>query len=284
MFLITGATGLVGRALIDHLLHAGEKVRAISREPAAAGLPAGVEVVGGDPRRPDTITPHLDGVTAVFLNPRAVGAAAPGLLASARTHGVRRVVALAASNVDTDPAEQPSRLRGDLNREVEQASVASGLEWASLRPDVFAVNALYTWGTQIRAGDVVAGPYPDFAEAPIHEQDLAAVAAHALRTDDLLGQRTLLTGPAILTQRERVAEIGRVLDRPLRYVEIAPETAGEFLVGQGAPEAFVTALFARMASAPPAVISDAVPRILGRPARTFTDWVSENAADFGGQQ
>jgi uncharacterized protein YbjT (DUF2867 family) len=57
---------------------------------------------------------------------------------------------------------------------VEDAAVTSGLEWVSLRASFFARNTLDAWGAQIRASDVVYGPYASFAEAPIHERDLAA--------------------------------------------------------------------------------------------------------------
>ncbi len=39
--LVTGATGRVGREVVARLLAAGEKVRALTRDPAAARLPAG---------------------------------------------------------------------------------------------------------------------------------------------------------------------------------------------------------------------------------------------------
>jgi len=73
MILVTGATGTVGRPLVDALVGAGADVRVVSRDPRAAGLPAGVQVVEGDPSRPDTIAAFLDGVAAVFLHPAPSG-------------------------------------------------------------------------------------------------------------------------------------------------------------------------------------------------------------------
>jgi uncharacterized protein YbjT (DUF2867 family) len=85
MILITGATGTIGRPLIDLLVREGADIRAVTRKGQAAGLPAHVEVVAGDPSRPDTIAAALRGVSALFLHPRAVGDAAVGeLLALAR--------------------------------------------------------------------------------------------------------------------------------------------------------------------------------------------------------
>ena len=87
--LITGATGTIGRPLVDLLVGEGATVRAVTRNPLAAGLPAHVEVVAGDPGRPATLAPFLAGVNALFLHPRAVGDAAGKLLALARARGYR---------------------------------------------------------------------------------------------------------------------------------------------------------------------------------------------------
>ena len=54
--LVTGGTGNVGRQVINQLLAAGAKVRAMTRNPAAANLPEGVEVMQGDLEQPDCDT------------------------------------------------------------------------------------------------------------------------------------------------------------------------------------------------------------------------------------
>jgi uncharacterized protein YbjT (DUF2867 family) len=289
MLLVTGATGTIGRPLLEVLVNQGGKVRAVTHNPKAAGLPAGVEVVEGDLARPATIAPFLDGVTALFLHPRAVGLAAGELLAAARQRGVRRVVALSATNVDDPLDQQPSRYQGDRNKEVEDAAVASGLAWVSLRASSFAANTLRAWGAQLRAGDVVRYPYANFAEAPIHERDLAEVIAHALRSDDPVarrGRRLELTGPQSLTHQQLVATIGEVLDRPLRFQELPPELAKQGMIHQGLPEPFVEALLARYARevGQPAPVTGEVERVLGRPARTYAEWVADHAAAFQNDQ
>jgi uncharacterized protein YbjT (DUF2867 family) len=282
MLFVTGATGTIGRPLVDLLVGEGAEVRAVTRNPRAAGLPADVEVVEGDPSRPETIAAFLEGVTGLFLHPRAVGTPAVELLALARERGVKRVVTLSAMNVDDDLDQQPSRYRGDRNKEVEDAAVGSGLEWVSLRSSFFADNTLQAWGAQIRAGDVVRGPYASFAEAPIHERDLAGVGVRALLTDELVGQRCLLTGPRSLTHQEMVAIIGDVIGRPLRYQEIPPEAAEQGMVQHGFPEPFVEALLARYARGvgQAAPLTGEVETILGRPARTYAEWVADHAAAF----
>ncbi len=282
MILVTGATGTVGRPLIEVLSTAGADIRAVIRKGQAAGLPAHVEVVVGDLSRPETIAPALRGVTALFLHPRAVADAAFELVALAREQGVQRVVALSAINIDDPLDQQPSRSNGDRNKEAEQAAVASGLEWVSLRPSSFASNTLQAWGAQIRAGDVVRYVYAAFEESLLDERDLAAVGARALLSDDLLGRRLMLSGPQSLSHAEMVATIGEVIGRPLRFQEVEPEVLKRGMIANGFAEPFVTALLARYARevGQAAPVTGEVERILGRPARSYAQWVADHADAF----
>lgn len=273
--LVTGATGLVGRHLVRLLTG---PVRAVSRDPRAhAGAADHVTVVDDDPA-------HLAGVTALFVHPRAV-ADPVALVARARAAGVGKVVALSALNVDDDPADQPSRHRGDRNAEAEAAVAGSGLPWVSVRAGSFASNTATAWAHQIRAGDVVRGPHADFAEAPLDERDLAEVIAHALTTDTLDGRRVEVTGPGSHTHAELVAIIGDVLGRPLRHREVPPGQAADGMVRAGLPPAFVHALMARYARGAglPATVTDEVDKILRRPARTFAEWVADHTRLFTGE-
>src|SRR3984885_13216864 len=176
---VTGATGNVGRPLVAKLAAAGTRVRAVTRTPETAGFPSNVEVSGA-------VADALPGASAVFLNSRALGENLGAVVADCRRAGVSKLVALSAINADDDFSRQPSRFRGGRNKEVEQLAVDSGLAWVSLRPSVFATNFAGMWAAQIRAGDAVAGPYAGASTAPIVEADIAAVAARALLTDELV--------------------------------------------------------------------------------------------------
>src|SRR3954469_14394523 len=65
--LVTGATSRVGRLVVDELLRAGVPVRALTRRPNAAALPAGADVVAGDFLDPASLDAARQGVGAVFL-------------------------------------------------------------------------------------------------------------------------------------------------------------------------------------------------------------------------
>lgn len=269
--LVTGATGNVGRPLVTELVRAGARVRAVTRNPAAAGLPPGVETVG-------SAAAGMGGTSAAFLNSRALGPDLAATVELAGTCGVRRLVALSAINADDDDSRQPSRVRGDRNREVEQLAAASGLEWVSLRPTVFASNFAGMWSPQIQAGDVVSGPYADASTAVIADADISAVAALALLADDLVGQRIPLTGPQSLTNAELVATIGRVLRRPLRYREAPTDVVRQRFVDIGFGAEFADAYMGLLAGTVgrPAPVTHEVDKILGRPATPFAEWVAEH--------
>ena len=268
---ITGATGNVGRPLVEELVNAGANVRAVSRRPDAHGLPAGAEPV-------DSATAAIPGASAVFLNSRALGDEMTATIEAARREGVSRLVALSAINADDDFSRQPSRFRGDRNKEVEQLAIESGLQWVSLRPSLFASNFAGMWSAQIRAGDIVNGPYASAASAPIAESDIGAVAARALLGDDLVGQKVELTGPQSLTNEELVEIIGTVLGRPLRYREIPADLVRQRFLGLGFPAEFGDAYVALLSATvdKPALVTHDVEKILGRPARSFAEWVAEH--------
>lgn len=268
---VTGATGNVGRPLVSELAAAGARVRAVTRTPQTAVFPDGVEVVG-------SAVDALPGASAVFLNSRALGDQLANVVAQAQPAGVTKLVALSAINADDDFARQPSRFRGDRNKEVEQLAVDSGLAWVSLRPTVFATNFAGMWSAQIRAGDVVAGPYAAASSAPIVESDIAAVAARALLTDEIVGQKIPLTGPRAYTNSELVEIIGAVLDRPLQYQEVQPKVVRQRFIGLGLGAEFADAYVAMLAETldKPALITHEVEKIVGRPALTFAQWVYEN--------
>jgi uncharacterized protein YbjT (DUF2867 family) len=268
---VTGATGNVGAPLVAELAEAGLEVRAVTRHPDSTDFPPGV-------RSFDSAVAALPGAGAVFLNSRALGEEMEPVVAAARAAGVTRLVALSAINADEDFARQPSRFRGDRNKEADQLAAESGLEWVSLRPTVFASNFAGMWAPQLRAGDVVAGPYASASTAVIVDRDISAVAARAFLTDDLVGQRTPLTGPQALTNAEMAAIIGAVLDRPVRYQEVPDELVRQRFIGLGFGAEFADAYITLLAETveKPALVTHDVEKILGHPATSFAQWVSDH--------
>ena len=278
MILVTGATGKVGRHLVAGLLAAGAPVRALTRDPAAANLPAGTELARFDPARPGTATAALAGATAVFLNATAVGRVLGQLMAAASRVGVRRAVLLSSFTV-RDNGAQPYAI-GAQHKALEDMVAASGLEWAFLRCGGFAANTL-AWAPMIRADGVVRVPYPGAATAPIAEQDIAAAAVRVLLADGDAAARYVLTGPESLTQVEQVQAIGAAIGRDLRTEELPP---GAFRRAATArmPAAAVDDMLRYYAEyvGRTAEMSPDLDTITGQPGTTFTEWADEHANGF----
>ncbi|MEU7428912.1 NAD(P)H-binding protein [Streptomyces sp. NPDC040750] len=155
--LVTGATGRIGRVVIDQLLDAGVPVRALTRRPeAAATLPAKVEVFTGDLTAPDSLDPALHGASAVFLLWTAPPRTAAEVVARLEAH-VRRVVFLSSPHQTPHPFFQQPNPMADLHAGIERLIAATGLESTIIRPGMLASNSLAWWAPAIRAGEVVPG-------------------------------------------------------------------------------------------------------------------------------
>jgi uncharacterized protein YbjT (DUF2867 family) len=187
--MVTGATGTIGGAVVRQLVREGVPVRALTRNPDRADLPAGVEVVAGDLTRPGELP--LSGVTAVFLV-AVPGAEDPAAHVSdflAHAHDLRKVVYLSSSAVTF---ERPGSY--EEHRDAERVVEQSGLAWTHVRPGEFMSNKLI-WARGVKADDVVRAPFPDAVGAPVHEDDVAEVVVHALLHDGHEGRAYTLSGP-----------------------------------------------------------------------------------------
>jgi uncharacterized protein YbjT (DUF2867 family) len=107
--LITGATGAIGRPLVEQLAFRGVRVRAAARSIQSRDFPARVSYINADLAEPEALMTALKGVDTLFVHPRAVGENAAELVALAAEQSVRRLVTLSALDVDDDLALQPSR-------------------------------------------------------------------------------------------------------------------------------------------------------------------------------
>ncbi|ACZ88206.1 NmrA family NAD(P)-binding protein [Streptosporangium roseum] len=272
IILVTGATGNVGRPLVEQLLAAGHRVRALTRNPAKANLPAGAEVVAGNLADTASLSAAFSGVGAAHLisfdgadfSPLTNG---PEIVDLARKAGVRKVTVL----------------KGEVTKSpLEKAIEAGGLEWTHLSPVEFMSNAL-EWAESVRTEGVVREAFAGARSAMIHEADIASVAATALTADGHAGQEYWLTGPEALTPPEKVRTISDVLGRDVRYVELTKDEIVAEWRQTGYSDEDVEFFLAMRTDPPEAgyTVLPTVEEVTGRPARTFAQWVRENAAAFG---
>jgi len=278
--LVTGATGHIGGDVLRQLITSGRHPRAMSRKPGPLRSFEGVEWVYGDLLVPESLDAALEAIDTVFLVWLGPLAAAAPAIARIATHD-RHVVLLTSPHQTPHPFfQQPNGLRA-VHAGVERLIVDSGLRWTFLRPGPFAVNCVYWWGDQIRAGDVVRWTYAGAETAPIHEHDIASVAVRALTEDGHAGMDYFITGPEALTQRRQVEILGDVIGRSLRFEEL-PRDAGKKLMTTTMPPAVADMLLDAYAASVglPALVTPTVEQVSGTPALTFAQWVADHADRF----
>ncbi|MGP4007670.1 SDR family oxidoreductase [Streptomyces sp. 4N124] len=281
MILVTGATGTIGSEVVRQLAARGAKVRALTREPAKARVPEGVEVVRGDYLDPGSLEGAMSGVTAAFL----LGAPGPDsrhdqdLVAAARAAGVHRLVKLSAIGTG-DPDVGPS---GDWHVPGEQAVRDSGTEWTILRPSSFASNTL-SWVPAVKEGKPVPNMTGDGLSGVIDPQDVGEVAARVLVDGGHAGRTYTLTGPEAISVPGQAATLASVLGRPIATQDLSPdETRDHLLTVWGFDEAQAAGGVAGTAfvrAGGNAVVTEDVPELLGKPARTYREWAQDHRQAF----
>lgn len=279
--LVTGATGRVGRMVIDLLIDAGVPVRALTHSPeSAATMPANAEVVTGDLTVPDSLDAGLRGVGTVFLVWTAPPATVPAVVGRLASHA-RRVVFLSSPHQTPHPFFQQPNPMAVLHADIERLIKSSGLESTIIRPGMLASNSLFWWADAIRADGVVRWPYGAAETAPVDDRDVAAVTARTLYQDGHAGGDYVLTGPESLSQAEQVRIIGDVAGRRIEFVELSPdefrsETAGSW------PRPVVDMLLDAWGATigRPAFVTSTVSDILGSAPRSFRQWAADHANSF----
>jgi uncharacterized protein YbjT (DUF2867 family) len=261
--LVTGATGNIGRRVVDHLISLGANdIRALTANPARAALPDSVTAITGYLGKPDTLPAALDGAECVYLAP--FPDTVDTTLELMKQAGVRYVVALSG---------------GAHWAEHAGAVASSGLAHTQLGPGEFCEN-FAMWAPQIGTG-TVRDPYPDFVEAPVSMDDIARVAAHliARRDDAHLGKMYELTGPDALTRAQIAEQIGVGLGRPVRVERCTRPEAEDLLrpaMGDGVQWYFD--LFDGDPEHQSA--NNLVEQLTGTPAMTMAQWAARNAQLF----
>lgn len=263
--LVTGATGNIGRMVVTELLrHGAHDVRALTVDPARAALPAGVDVRRGYLGRPPTVEAALEDVDVMYLAPHLPTVTEICRLAALA--GVGRIVDLAGPR---DGIWQP----------IEDAVEASGVPWTHLEPGEFMANATL-WSTQLRAGNVIRDAYPEAVNAPIAQEDVAAVAAHVILNPGHEGAAYPLTGPEPLSRRQMIALLAEALDRPLEYVELPRNQAlPVFTEVQGVAANWYLDGLATLTAHPQTDLHPST-EITGQPATTYLQWAHTHADLF----
>ncbi|WP_166905153.1 SDR family oxidoreductase [Mycobacterium sp. DL440] len=264
--LVTGATGNIGRRVVDELIRLGGSgigdIRALTTNPAKAALPESVTAITGYLGKPETLPAAFEGVECVYLAPfpATVG---PTLELMVQA-GVQYVVALSGGAHWADHAD---------------AVTASGLAHTQLGPGEFCEN-FAMWGPQIKTG-TVHDVSPEHVQSPVSMDDIARVAAHLLTApaDAHLGAMYELTGPAALSRADIARQIGAGIGVPVEMRRCSRAEAEELLrpvMGDAAHwylDLFDGDLVQQSAN-------DTVERLTGTPAESMAQWAARNRSLF----
>lgn len=280
-FLVLGATGNVGGALVTQLLDQGHAVRALVRDPQRAGrrLPGEVEFATGDLGDAESLARAIRGVDGVFyMQVAPLPHEAELMVAAAREAGAPRIVLL--SSVGT--VLEPKPLIGAGIAARDDVFRGTDLDVTYLRPNTLMSNALW-WLPSIRAEGRVYDASDPGRTVPVDPVDIARVAAVALTHDGHAGRGYILNGPEALTAREQVEILSAALGRPIDFVPVTPEQFAEQSIEHGmAPEqAHAVANLNELFRAGRAgVVSEDVFNLTGVAPRTFSQWCDAHAGEF----
>jgi len=283
--LVTGATGQIGRQVVQQLVQRGAKVRALVRNPAKADFPPGVDVVQGDLLDPDSLRSAFQGVSTLFL----LNAVAPDeftqalvALNLAKETGIERLVYL--SVIHSDRYLNVPHFAGKYG--VERVIEDLGFSATILRPAYFMEN-------DVTIRDVVSeyGVYPmpigGKGLAMIAAGDIAEIAAVELIRRDVASrpmppERFNLVGPDTLTGEDVAAIWSAVLGRPVTYggddTAAFEQNLRRFMPGWMAYDMRLMAgRFLSEGMAPEAGDAGRLAALLGRPLRSYREFAASIA-------
>nr|WP_207217833.1 MULTISPECIES: NmrA/HSCARG family protein [Sorangium] len=283
--LITGATGTVGRQVVEQLAKRGADVRALVRDPAKANFPAGVAVAQGDLLDVDSLRSAFSGVSTLFL----LNAVVPDELTQAlialnvaREAGVERIVYLSVIHSDRYVNVPHFAGKFAVERMIEQM----GLRATILRPAYFMNNDL-TIKDVVTGYGVYPMPIGGKGLAMVDARDIGEIAAiELIRREQAAAplplDRINLVGPDTLTGADAAAIWTEVLGRPIAYP--GDDTAGfERNLRQLMPSwmAFDMRLmserFLSEGMVPEVGDVARLTTLLGRPLRSYRDFAAEIA-------
>ncbi len=284
--LVTGATGNVGRNVVEQLIARGADVRALVRDPAKANLPDGVDVVQGDLMDVDALRDAMSGASTLFLlNGVVADEFTQALIALnvAREAGIERIVYL--SVIHSDVYVDVPHFAGKFG--VERMIEAMGMPTTILRPAYFMDN-------EITVKDVVTGygiypmPIGDKGLAMVDARDVGEVAAielirRAQANGPLPTIRINLVGPDTLTGADAAAIWSEALGRTIAFP--GNDTAGfeqnlrQFMPSWMAYDMRQMAERFQIDGMIPEVGDvETLTALIGRPLRSYRDYVAQITA------
>lgn len=280
MIAVTGATGQLGRLVIDALLATvpAQDVIALVRSPEkAADLAArGVQVRKADYAQPDTLQPALQGVDRLLLiSSSEVGqrlAQHRAVIDAAKAAGVTLLAYTSLLHADTSPLGLAQE-----HKQTEALLQASGIPFVLLRNGWYTENYMAGLPTALQHGALL-GSAGQGRIASATRADYAAAAAAALTGEGHAGKVYELAGDDAYTLAELAAEAGAQAGKPLVYKDLPQQDYQDVLVGAGLPQGFAALLADSDAGAARGTLFDdsrQLSALIGRPSTGWRDVVRQ---------
>jgi uncharacterized protein YbjT (DUF2867 family) len=286
MILITGASGTVGRAVLDEVRKTGKAFRAMHRSGDDAGkAPVGVSTAIADFGSRDSLRAALNGVESVYLVCSPIPALVElesNMIDACLEAGVTHVVLNSALGAGDYAKSFPS-----WHRRVEDKLKASGLRYTILRPNGFMQNIVAYQAPSIRAQGVFYAAMGQARTSYLDVRDIGAAVAKVLTAgSDHAGQTYELNGPEAVTYSELAERISRVAGRIVKYMDIPEAAQRESMLGLGMPEWQVNALVDLQqyyVNGQGGEVTDVLPKLLVRPPIKLDQFLEEFKDQFRNQ-
>jgi NAD(P)H dehydrogenase (quinone) len=270
MIVVTGATGQLGRLVIQALLAkvpASHIVAAVRQPERAADLAAlGVQVRQADYTQPATLDAAFAGAEKVLLiSSSEVGQRAPqhrNVIEAAQRAGVALLAYTSVLHADTSPLGLAAE-----HQATEAMLRTAGLPYVLLRNGWYTENYLASIPPALQHGAFIgsagAGRIASAARA-----DYAAAAAEVLTQPDQAGKVYELAGDTSYTLAEFAAELSLQSGKTIPYVDLPEAEFKGALVGAGLPEPLAALLADSDAGAAKGALFDdqhQLSALIGRP-------------------
>jgi len=279
VILVTTA-GKVGSETVRLLRLRDVPVRVLVRDPAKAKAlaEAGVQVTVGDLDVPDSLDEATAGIETVVLVSPAVPAQELGVIRSAARAGARHITKVTSKASADSPIA-----RRRWQAEIEAGLAASGIAHTLLRSNAYMQNTLalapaiaMTSGFGSAAGQGRVGMVDARDVAAVAAEIAASPAAHA-------GQTYWLTGPELISNYDVAVVLSGLLGRTITYQELTFEENKTAMIRAGVPAPIAemnAQAFSLAAEGDAEWVTDDIPSLLGRPARSFEQFAADHAAAF----
>lgn len=244
MIVVTGASGQLGRLVVESLLKkvpAGEIVAAVRSPEKVADMAArGVQVRQADYDKPETLDTALAGADKVLLiSANEVGRRVPqhrAVIDAAQRAGVKLLAYTSILHADASPLPLAAE-----HKETERLIRESGLPVVILRNGWYTENYTAAVPTALQLG-AVFGCAGEGRIASAARADYAEAAAVVLASEGQAGKVYELAGDSAYTLAELAAEIARQSGKAITYQNLTEADYRGALVGAGLPDWLATLL------------------------------------------